>query len=379
VGCLSELGRNAEAMQVGEDALAITDRVLAQRPGHRMALHAAQVITSGLCAVASNQLDPAQELRIGKRDQQVSQTLLALDPHNVASLNNLGVADQAMGDALWASGKFPDAIAAYHQAVEDFALATPGGSGFGIIHAANRLTLAISQARLGDASAAEATLAGEQPFLDKLRASEPPGGSFPTLLIENIMRIGAAAAAYFSGDVDRARQVAADSVQKIHAAKTEGAFQSSQVGITAYYGLHLMARVDYLHADYPAAEREERQAMADRKHWSTEGTTDQRDLAEVSTWLAMSLAKQGKLADASREIAPVVKLQRELAARNHGDIWLPTELAAALYAQALAEPSHRAPLLKEAAALLDGVAAPLKPLREIRQWRERIHQAQVQL
>jgi hypothetical protein len=375
VGCLGSLGRNVDAMKVGEDALAVTDQVLAQRPGHRMALHAAQVITSGLGAVASNLMNPADQLRIAKRDQQVSDTLLALDPHNVTSLNNLGVADQNIGDALWSAGKFPDAIAAYHKAVDDFAAATPGGSGMGIIHAANRLGLAISQGRLGDSTGAAMTLVGEKPYLDKLRASEP-AGSFPPVLVENMMQIGAAGAAYALDDVNRARQIASDAVSQLHAAKTTGSFQASQVGITAYYGLHVMARVDYLHGDYVDAEREERQALVDRKRWSTDGTSDQRDLGEVSTWLAMSLAKQGKLTDAAREIAPIVKLQRELAVRNHGDVWQPTELAAALYAQALADPSRRAGLLKEAAALLDTAAPPLKPLREIRQWRERIHQAQ---
>ena len=244
-----------------------------------------------------------------------------------------------------------------------------------ITYASNTLTLAISQARLGDGASAASTLAAGAPYLAKLRAAEPPGSLSP-VLVENIVHIGSAAVAYLLGDVDRARQIAADSVGQLQAAKTVGSFQASQVAITAYYGLHTMGRVDYLHGDYAAAEREERQALADRKQWSTEGTQDQRDLAEVSTWLAMSLAKQGKLAEALGGIAPVLKFQRELAARNHGDIWQPTELAAALYAQALADPPHRAALLKEAAALLDGAAPALKPLREIRQWRETVSQAQ---
>jgi hypothetical protein len=157
--------------------------------------------------------------------------------------------------------------------------------------------------------------------------------------------------------------------------KTNGSFQASQVAITAYNSLHVMGRVDYLHGDYAAAERDERQALADRKQWSTDGTQDERDLAEVSTWLAMSLAKQGKLSDALREIAPVVKVQREWSARNHGDVWQPTELAAALFAEALADPPHRAALLKEAAALLDAAPPQLKSLRIIRQWRERVAEA----
>jgi hypothetical protein len=190
------------------------------------------------------------------------------------------------------------------------------------------------------------------------------------------VQVGTAEVAYAQDDFERARRIASDSVNLLQTAKTEGSFQANQVAITAYNGLHVMGRVDYLHGDYAAAEREERQALADRKQWSTEGTQDQRDLAEISTWLAMSLAQQGKLADAMREIEPVVKFQRDLSARNHGDVWQPTELAAALYAQALADPPLRAALLKEAAALLDAAPPQLKSIRIIRQWRERVSQSQ---
>ena len=72
----------------------------------------------------------------------------------------------------------------------------------------------------------------------------------------------------------------------------------------------------------------------------------------------------------------MVKFERELASKNHGDAWVPYELAGALYTQALAEPARRAELLREAAALLDGLAPELKALHDTRQWRERVAKAQ---
>ena len=103
---------------------------------------------------------------------------------------------------------------------------------------------------------------------------------------------------------------------------------------------------------------------------------DRRDVAEKATWLAMSLAKQGHLDEALQVIGPVVLFHRELAAKNHGDRWQPLELASALYAEALADPKKRAALLREAAALTDGLAAELRPLGDVRRWRERIQKAQ---
>jgi hypothetical protein len=71
-----------------------------------------------------------------------------------------------------------------------------------------------------------------------------------------------------------------------------------------------------------------------------------------------------------------VKFQRELAANNHGDRWQPLELAGALYAEALCDPKQRGPLLHEASGLIDALPATLRALQDVRQWRERIEQAQ---
>jgi hypothetical protein len=74
-------------------------------------------------------------------------------------------------------------------------------------------------------------------------------------------------------------------------------------------------------------------------------------------------------------IQPVIKFQRELAARNHGDRWQPVELASALYVQALADKTHSAENLREAAALLDGAPAEMRSMRMVRQWRDGIRKA----
>ena len=102
---------------------------------------------------------------------------------------------------------------------------------------------------------------------------------------------------------------------------------------------------------------------------------DKRDLGEVNTWLAMALAREGKNAEAAQTIEPVVKFQRALATRNHGDRWLPQELAAALYAQALIDTKHGAELLHEAATLMDGLPGAIKNLHDVRQWQTKIQQA----
>jgi hypothetical protein len=70
-----------------------------------------------------------------------------------------------------------------------------------------------------------------------------------------------------------------------------------------------------------------------------------------------------------------VKFNRDLAARNQGDELQKLELAAALYAQALADPSRRAALLRESRGLLAGLPGPMKSLATVRTWTRRIQDA----
>jgi hypothetical protein len=78
----------------------------------------------------------------------------------------------------------------------------------------------------------------------------------------------------------------------------------------------------------------------------------------------------------AQTIGPIVKFQPELAPKNHRDRRLPMELAAALYAQARTDPPKSAALLHEAGGPIEGVAPELRPVHEVRQWREYIQQTQ---
>jgi hypothetical protein len=86
----------------------------------------------------------------------------------------------------------------------------------------------------------------------------------------------------------------------------------------------------------------------------------------------MAQARSGKSAEAAKAIAPVVKFYRELQARNLGVVWVPIELASALYAQALADKPHSAALLHEALALIDAAPPTMRNLHDIQRWRQRI-------
>ena len=72
----------------------------------------------------------------------------------------------------------------------------------------------------------------------------------------------------------------------------------------------------------------------------------------------------------------MVKFEEGLLARDHGDVFVPYELAGALYAQSLAEPAQRERLLSRAATLLRNLHPRLRKLQDVRWLREWVAHSQ---
>ncbi len=375
VTALQNLGRNDEARHTGEESVALADKVLERRPGYRLALHAEQVIESTLSGVAQNDLNPGEALRISKRNEQISVNLLKLDPKSLVSINNLGVAHQSLGDAFWSAGRLREAVPYYQEMFDDFTDAASGGTGPVILYSYQAEYMANQLAVLGESGGAAALLARMTPFLTKLRQTEAKSSMAP-IIVEAMQKAGEAEIAYESGDLTDARRIAWDTVHRLQAVNPERGVQEVQKYVSLYLTANIAGHAEYLLGNYAEAERAQRQAIEARKRYLTEAVGDRRDLVEKSTWLAMAIARQGRFDEAAQVIGPVVKFHRELAAKNHGDQWQPLELAAALYAESLTDEKNRAALLREAAALVDRLPSTLRPLHDVRQWRERIQAAE---
>ena len=375
VQALESLGRYDEARRTGEDCMALADQVLERRPGYRLALHAQGVTAGVLVSVAQDELDAQAALRGARRQEQVELTLLRLDPNNVVNLNNLAVAEGQLGNSLWAAGRLREAVPYFLKQLDYGSRASAGGAIFAINRSAVMAGAATHQAMIGDGGAAAATLAAGAPFLAKLRQSEPPG-SMAVVLADATGKDAEAWVAFERDDVLAARRIAADAVSELQAVTSHSGTQELYKYLGLHFAYSVEGRAEYQLGDFAAAERSEVKALEASKAGGGEASDDQRRRAEVSTWIAMAQARQGRPTEAAQTIAPIVKLQRELAAKNHGDQWLPLELAGALYAEALSDSKRGAALLREAAALVDGLAPALRPLHDVRQWRERIRQAQ---
>ena len=378
VEALANLGHIDTARRVAGDAIAVADKVLAQRPGYRLALHAQQLLVSDQGAMYLTELNPLESLGYLRRAVQISLAQLELDPGNLVTTNNLSVARSSLGDAHWSAGQLRDALPYYDQSVKDAQQVTGAGANLYVGSFYNVGQTAYRHAQFGDYAGAGTMIDSGKPYLAKLRTIEPPG-SYALAMSDMMMRLSVAIVAQQRGDFPPALRIAGDITRDLKQLRPKGGVEAQQWNILMLWAGATEGPAAYGLRDYAAAERAQRAALEAKQYLGTKGVDDQRALGGLTTWLAMAVARQGRTDEAARLIAPVAKFERALAARNHGDAWVPVELASALYAQALTDRAQSPALLREAAALLDAVPAEMRNIHDVRTWREFIAAEQTAL
>jgi tetratricopeptide (TPR) repeat protein len=287
----------------------------------------------------------------------------------------MGVAHQGLGDVLWAMGRIHEAMPYYLESLDDYGRAVSGGAGFVIIHGYDIAQTSYHQAQAGDFAGAAATIAAGEPFLENLRRSEPKG-SIAVIIVDALQKIPAAGVAFEADDLKGALKMIGPPIEALEATKPDGGQQEFQKQISLFVAYHLKGRVEYLLGDYPAAEAAEKASLKAREQSPTESVSDHRDVVELTTWLAMAVAAQGRTGEARQLLAPALQFHRDLAPKNRGDQWQYVELASALYVQSLADKEHGGALLHEAAARLDAVPAAMKSMHDVRLWRNLVSTAE---
>jgi len=375
VNGLVALGRDEEALRVGKGALAVADGVLQQRPGYRLALHAKQLIESLLSTVALNALHPQDALQYALASRQTSMVLLQLDPNNVSMLNNLTVAMSTVANTMWARGRLDEANDWNRRSLQPLGKTVQAGSFFIANYAGFLSQTGYTQALSGDFTGALRTATSGLEFLDRSRRGLTQDSGVMHLVDQWPLFVQAIVS-YERGDFGGESRLAAQSTQQVRNAKLAGAVQESFRPALLYWWSDIDGPAEYQLGRFAQAESAEHDALKWGKVALTGSIGDQRQMVKDSTWLALSLARQGKSREAAQVIDPVVKFEQGLLERDHGDVWVPYELAGALYAQSLAEPALHGRMLSRSAALLRGLPPSLQKVSDVRWLRAWVAQAQ---
>jgi hypothetical protein len=371
---LDYMGRLDEARTLGLDATALAQKLLEQRPSYRKALHAGQLIENFLGETEMTAMNPAAALVHLRRSRDFSLAQIKLDPINTIAYNNLSATEDNMNNADWETGHVRDSFADGMRSHEAAARAARAGSWYvqnSLIPLAWR---ARQQADFGDLSGAQATIAEVKAGVDKLAIDEARDPKIVTLS-KCLLKFIESGVSLAQGDLRgtiaaaKAAQIMADDIVP------DAQFQGyERILCTA------LTRIDEAEADHdlgnlPEAEAVQREALATVDKLPIESDDDRRHRMDTLVHLAWILAGEHRTEEAAKVLEPAVAFDRELAARNHGDATQTVELAVAIYVEALTDPKRRAALLREAAALMDGMPPELRALHSIRRWRERIRTA----
>ena len=373
VNALVNLGRNEEALQVGKRVIAVADGVLAKRPWYRLTLSARENTAGSMVGAAEGELDPRAGQEFALQEQQSAQTLVSLDPGDAGMRNNFALALTDVCVPLWAGGHLDEALGWCRKSFAVWAPVSQSlAGGFVVQNQIPREPDGPLAGRGRDLAAALRSAASDQGLFAANSPHPPPRGSgwFGAGLDAQIVQ---AEVLYERGDSAAASRLAGQAVTQLQSAKSLGEVQKLAQAYLLYNFSNVYGHAEYQLGRYALAEHAERVALEQIPlvlPFASSVIESQRDSADISTWLAMALARQGKLRPAAQLIEPVVKFEEGLLARDHGDVWIPYELARALYAQALAEPTQRDALLKKAAALLSGLPPRLRSLRDVRRWQQ---------
>ena len=362
-------GRDEESEKVFKEGDSLTRKILAARPGHMGALRAGQLNTANFGDMLRGEMRLAEAVKEFQASNDFGIEFAHLDPANFLTWNNLGENEVELGQALADSGHPHAGLGPMREGLASYARADQ--TNFYIIWDTLVFGKSLSdlQADLGDRAAANATLAA----LGVLRASAARAGGVAPDVADCGIALARAQVLLIGGDPAAAETAARSfSAPRAPAARDNEATQFSDL---CEHHLHAALGTAEYETVQPAAAEADLHRALDVPAGVALNQGDRRVLARISTVLALALVSQNKQSEAQSVIAPVLKFERELLSRNHDDYQQHMEIAAALYAGALAGGVDRRASLAEAATLLDGLPVEMRSLRSVALWRKRIREA----
>jgi tetratricopeptide (TPR) repeat protein len=317
-----------------------------------LALRARALLASGLAGDAVDNLRPRKALELAESGVRDWEDLLKLDPGNTIAWGNLLVSRGWKSRALQGLGRVNESLDVLRASKELDKRAGPGNS----IYLAGNIAfhsgfLAAWSAETGNRKEVEAARADMHHYTE-IRLKALAKGSFLLAFLPQWSDRFESIAAAALGDHATSRAKAGAMIDRLKGIKTATRGQEQMRNEALGFGYSLLAVAHYNLGDYPAAEKAIREAFEAREILPRLALDEQLETADHQATLAMTLARQGRLAEARTAVEPALALQRYLHAGGGEDVFQHEQLARTLYAAALAQPQQAPGLLAEATRVL---------------------------
>jgi tetratricopeptide (TPR) repeat protein len=365
---LWRLGRIDELKKVSEQGMQLANDILAQRPGHIVALQA----RSSLNLLGSS---PAHEdLRIGDSAEFVRRALedgfllLRLDPANVDTRSSVANYASVLAGDYEELGRPRDARASLQKSLEILMVSEQAAVDHGDAVVARRASISRIDADLGERNAAEAAIGDAEPILAKTQAALGDD-SYKSANAQCSLTNARARLALFEGDFKQAVAAAQPELKTSLTWKDRYGHVGSLVSCPSNAAL-IIGNAELMFGDYEAAKSAVASAVpvaAAANDWPS------RNLhASLVVLQSIAMSRLGQLGEARALLTPVLDWQRARFARNRDDAQQRLDYASALYALALTDSAHRSELLNQASAIIAALPAEMRSLKSTRMWRDRV-------
>src|SRR6185437_13755946 len=374
-GELQALGRIAEAQKLEQQVFAMTQKVLAHRPGDLHALEDRFFAARRLAGLADSRHDVASATSYANQAVQAAQDWVRFDPSSLDAWGRWAQALAGVATFQLERGEVSAAIATAHSAL---ALAHDPRSPKGLAAVTSYIWpgLAQAQAQSGDSAGAEQSLQAYVRNLHGLATGFlPPGsperllaaGAMNQLLTGGQLKLDEGAAQPALTQVTAARAM----IESIAVPATDaGAIRSKNQGLEL--SLNVGARAAVQLGRYAQAETLARQWLAIIPN-SVRVQTDPKPLQSRATYiLAEAIAMQGRSDEAQKVLQPALAWYDQQQKAGATGTTFRHDYAYALYVSAISAPhdangrKQRDAALAEAARQITGASAEAQKLTEMR-------------
>ena len=366
---LSAAGRPDDAVRIGEEARKVATMVLDRQPTHMLALRGRALVAGINTGAYGGLMQQGRRLESSEAAGADWLTLSRVDPSNVATVLNLGVARGNGGGALWALGRPREAA---EKAVQNSELQAAAAAKSQL--AQNNLGLrtffaATINAERGELAQAEPQWADATRILDSWVQSLP-ASSYERRFWSRASPIFQVEYAVARGDAGAARRAAKGAREALLQIDPGAEPGRRKTLANMLRRLHSgMARAELVANDPAAAEQNVQWLAAARRDLAAVSLRERRDQSVDQALSALVLTRLGRVDEARPLAAKALAFERELHTLGTDDQMHKVDLAQALVASAAVDPAQAKALLGEAKSLLDSLPAEARALRASR-WTE---------